>query len=208
MKKYYKILYGLQSCNGGFWTWEQFKRTPTVKVKPCFSGWHITEKKNLIDWLKPDRTVYEVIPAKNRKIVNVVNKSVCCAVTLGKKIGTVTPKVLLELNRKSLIFAIRQFAKANVKNSLTAHEVLVFKSIADIIENKGRLRDKINKIKAMRIECGYNTRYRVDDAIMCLKYLTPKWNYSIRMTNFYNNAAVEAYNGNLILKTLREKGNV
>ncbi len=202
---YYKILYGLQSCHGGLYTWEQFKRTPYRRVRPCNSGWHFCEKKDIVDWSNYGHTVYEVIPTKNRKIVKVGNKSVCSSVTLGKKIGTFTHKVVLEINKKALVFAIRQFAKATVRNRISATEKETFLLIADIIDGKGRLRDKIRKIYALRDRCSFH-RYR--GIITNIKYSTSKCNISLRANVFYQNCVTRAYNANLILKTLREKGNV
>ena len=203
---YYKVLAGLQSCNGGSWEWTPGVRTPTRKVKICESGWHFATKYQLADWINQHLTVYEVTPTKNRKVTHDVGKCVCSSVTLGKKIGTINAKVVWELNRKSLVFAVRQNIKD--QHTLSEKEKKIFSDIADLLAGPGRMRDKIRFVLKARNSAprNQNLRYNLDTLYSnMLQMFKQKF---LRIGKYYSNPACTAYNGNLIIKTLREKGNV
>lgn len=206
MKTYYKVLRELNSCHGGSYTWKQFERTPTRKAIPCYEGWHFVNKNQLFHWIGYGLTVYEVTPTKDRKIVSEGNKFVCSSVTLGKKIGTLNKKVVSEIVQKVLAFAVKQWVKDNKvfnkkeRNNLNA--------IADVIIGKGRTREKLAYLKReYNNKNKYDSvlRYKINDIIRCF---TQASRLDSRYYAFYSNAATTVYNGNVILKSLRENGNV
>ncbi len=90
--KYYKILVAGKSCNGGKCDWFLPSKgkpggwMPEIEgdLKLCAMGYHIVKAKDILDWVKEDCEIYEVMP--KGKVIYGDNKGICRSARLVKKL--------------------------------------------------------------------------------------------------------------------------